>query len=263
MIEILGYLASIFIGITLGLIGAGGGILSVPILVYLFHIPAEHATAYSLFIVGITAAIGAIKYYRQGFIKTSIAFNFVIPSVISLLITRKFLLPAIPNVIFQTDSFILSKNGLIMGFFAVVMVVSSLSMITDRKFNNSQDSNSSFKLILLGLIVGIVTGFLGAGGGFIIIPALVLFAGLEMKTAVGTSLLIICINTLIGFAGDLLTNMELDIKLLGFITFFALVGMFIGIWLSNKISGKTLKPIFGWFILLMGVYIFLKEFLIN
>jgi uncharacterized membrane protein YfcA len=261
--EILGYLASIFIGITLGLIGAGGGILSVPILVYLFGIKPDNATAYSLFIVGITAGIGAIRYYRQGLIKTSIAFNFVIPSIISLLITRKFLMPNLPEVIFQGHSFLLSKSVLIMGFFALAMIVSSFSMITDRKYNINIETYSSAKLILLGLIVGIVTGFLGAGGGFIIVPALVLFAGLEMKTAVGTSLLIICINTLIGFTGDLLTNVELDIKLLVLITFFALIGMFIGMWLSNKLSGKTLKPIFGWFILLMGIYILLKEFLIN
>jgi uncharacterized membrane protein YfcA len=261
--EIIGYIASIFIGITLGLIGAGGSILTVPIMVYLFQIKPELATAYSLFIVGISAGVGAFQNYKEGFLKPKMALDFAMPSIFTLIITRYWLLPLIPNEIVQIGGFLITKNLLIMVVFAVLMIFASYPMIRQNKAQTISASSSPFKLIILGIIVGIITGFLGAGGGFMIIPALVLFGRLEMKTAIGTSLLIICINTLIGFTGDLIRGVELDFKLLLTITFFALAGIFIGNRLAVKIPGKKLKPIFGWFVLIMGTYIIIKETLLN
>ncbi len=261
--EILGYLASVFIGIILGLIGAGGSIMTVPIMVYLFKINPEVATGYSLFIVGTTSLFGAIRYYRQGYIHLKTALYFVVPSIITLLAVRKFIMPLIPKVLFHLGKSIVSKDLLIMLVFAILMILASLSMIKSSNHEEKTENPSSYKLILLGLLVGIVTGFLGAGGGFMIIPALVIFGGLEMKTAVGTSLLIISINTLFGFAGDMINGIPIDINLLTFVTIFAILGMFIGTQLAKRIPGEKLKPLFGWFVLLMGVYIIIKEVIIN
>jgi len=261
--EILGYIASIFIGIVLGLIGAGGSIMTVPIMVYLFKINPELATVYSLFIVGITALFGAIRYYRQGNIELKTALAFTLPSIITLLSIRKFLMPIIPKELFPLGNFLVSKDLLIMLVFAVLMILASISMIKSSGKESKTEKPSLAKLILLGLMVGVITGILGAGGGFMIIPALVIFGGLEMKTAVGTSLLIISINTLIGFAGDMINGISIDIKLLTLVTIFAILGMFLGTQLAKKIPGDKLKPIFGWFVLLMGIYIIIKEVILN
>lgn len=259
--EITGYIASVLIGITLGLIGAGGSILTVPIMVYLFGIKPELATSYSLFIVGVTAGVGAYQNAKSGFLKLRTALIFVVPSIIILIITRKILLPLIPEEITHIGSLVITKNIFIMLVFAILMISAAYPMITQRKDQRNLNDNSPVKLMILGIIVGLITGFLGAGGGFMIIPALVLFGGLEMKTAVGTSLLIICINTLIGFGADMIEGVQLDFKLLLFVTLFALVGMLIGNRISKKIPGYKLKPVFGWFVLVMGAYIILKEIL--
>lgn len=256
--EILGYLASVLIGITLGLIGGGGSILTVPILVYLFNIDAENATSYSLFIVGITAMIGAYRHYVLGNLNIKTAFYFALPSIASLLVVRKILLPKIPEVLFETNGFELTKNLLIMVVFAILMMAASISMI--RKAKEVKKAAVQYpRLALIGFAVGLITGFLGAGGGFLIIPALLFFANLPMKQAVGTSLFIIFINSLIGFGGDLLGGVSIDYQLLLTITAIAIAGMMIGTQLSKKIDGAKLKPAFGWFVLLMGIYIIGKE----
>ncbi|NHM07385.1 sulfite exporter TauE/SafE family protein [Flavobacterium sp. CYK-4] len=256
--EILGYLASVLIGITLGLIGGGGSILTVPILVYLFAIDAENATSYSLFIVGITAMIGAYRHYVLGNLKIKTAFYFALPSIASLLIVRKILLPRIPDLLFNINGFAVTKNLLIMIVFALLMMAASVSMI--RKTTEVKTASEHFpQLALIGFLVGFITGFLGAGGGFLIIPALLFFANLPMKQAVGTSLFIIFINSLIGFGGDLLSGIPIDYSLLLTITAIAIIGMLIGTQLSKKIDGAKLKPAFGWFVLLMGIYIIGKE----
>lgn len=260
VMEILGYLFSILIGVSIGLIGAGGSILAVPILVYLFSINPSLATTYSLFIVGITSFLGAIRHYQLGNLKFRLALSFAIPSVVSLLLVRKFLLPQIPESIFHFGSFHLTKSILLMLVFAVLMIFASLSMIRKSKAAVVDKQNLP-KLVFIGLMVGMVTGFLGAGGGFLIIPALVIFAGLSMKNAVGTSLLIIFINSLIGFSGDMINGVRLDIYILFSVSLVAIIGMFIGVQLSKKIAGDKLKPGFGWFVLLMGLYIIAKELL--
>ena len=261
--EILGYLASVFIGIILGLIGAGGSIMTVPIVVYLFKINPERATSYSLFIVGITSLVGVIRYYKEGLIELKTAFSFAIPSILTLILIRKFIMPMVPKELFSIGNFMVSKDHFIMLIFAVLMILSSISMIKSENQNTKPVRASNTKLIILGLMVGVITGVLGAGGGFMIIPALVFFGGLEMKTAVGTSLLIISINTLFGFTGDIINGITVDIKLLTIITIFAIFGMFIGSQLAKKIPGQKLRPVFGWFVLIMGIYIIIKEIILT
>ena len=257
--ELFGYLASILIGITLGLIGGGGSILTVPILVYLFKIDPENATSYSLFIVGITAMVGSYRHFTLGNLRLRSALYFAIPSVVSLLIIRKLILPNIPNSLFKIDNLEVTKNLLIMLVFAVLMIAASTSMIRKSKSQHTDKPVNLYRLAFIGFLVGFITGFLGAGGGFLIIPALLFFANLEMKEAVGTSLVIIFINSLIGFTGDVISGITINYQLLLTITAIAIVGMLIGTQLSKRIEGSKLKPAFGWFVLITGIYIIIKE----
>jgi hypothetical protein len=257
--EIIGYLASILIGISLGLIGGGGSILTIPILVYIFHVNPRLATTYSLFIVGFTAAIGSIKHYQLGNLKFQSAIPFAIPSLVSIIVVRKFLMPIIPEIIFSIGSFSITKDIFIMLIFSVLMMMASYSMIKSKQEIVDESKTNIMKVAFMGSLVGVVTGFLGAGGGFLIIPALIFFTGLTMKEAVGTSLLIIAFNSLFGFLGDVINGVSIDFLFLLSIAFFALIGIFIGTFLSKKIDGSKLKPAFGWFVLVMGIYIVIKE----
>jgi uncharacterized membrane protein YfcA len=257
--EYLGYFASIIIGLSLGLIGGGGSILTIPILVYLFKINAELATSYSLFIVGITAASGCVSHYRMGNLQIKSALYFAIPSVFSILMIREVIFPQIAETLFSIASYKVSKSFLIMVVFSVLMIIASISMIRKKTITIQGSKTNYAQLALIGFFIGIITGFLGAGGGFLIIPALLFFASLPMKQAVGTSLLIIFINSSIGFAGDLYIGTPIDYSFLLIISSIAFVGMLIGTQISKRIDGSQLQPIFGWFILIMGLYIIAKE----
>ncbi|CAM4098411.1 sulfite exporter TauE/SafE family protein [Flavobacterium antarcticum] len=257
--EVLGYFASLFIGISLGLIGGGGSILTVPILVYLFNVNPKLATTYSLFIVGLTAAFGAIRHYKMGNIKVKSAVYFAIPSLITLLLVRKIVLLRIPEIITITENYSVKRGMVIMVLFAILMVLASYSMIRTQKSIFNENQIKPLHLMFIGAAVGIITGFLGAGGGFLIIPALLFFAKMQMKQAVGTSLLIIGFNSLLGFLGDVINGVEMDYIFLLSIAFIAGIGIFIGTFLSKKMDGAQLKPIFGWFVLVMGIYIIAKE----
>jgi len=260
--SIVGAIASLLIGLSLGLIGGGGSILTVPVLVYLFNVDPLQATAYSLFIVGATSAIGAFPKYKEGQVNLKTALIFGAPSIIAVYATRKWVVPAIPTQIGQWGEFVLTKNVLLMLLFALLMVAASFSMISTQKLLGVVEKKSQFfnyPLILIeGAFVGLLTGLVGAGGGFLIIPALVILTGLPMKQAVGTSLLIIAAKSLIGFTGDV-TEQAIDWVLLGFVTAMAIVGIMVGNQLSKKIDGNKLKKGFGWFVLVMGLYILIKE----
>ncbi|QNF35514.1 sulfite exporter TauE/SafE family protein [Adhaeribacter swui] len=264
--EILGYLASAFIGISLGLIGGGGSILTVPVIVYLFNTPPLLATSYSLFIVGSTSLIGSITNYRKGLVNLKAALYFGTSSIVTVFITRKFLVPAIPKEIVKIGGFTLTESFLTMVLFGMLMLMASMSMIKKPKVTAPErectDCVRFLKLVGYGIAIGLVTGLLGAGGGFLLIPALVLLVKLPMKKAVGTSLMIIALNSLIGFAGDI-GHFPIQWSFLLSITFIAIVGIFLGGLLSKKIPGKKLKKGFGWFVLLMGIYILIKELLPN
>lgn len=263
--EIFGYISSIIIGISLGLIGGGGSILTVPVLVYLFGVEPMMATAYSLFIVGTSSLIGAFPKYKQGLISIKTAVVFGIPSIAAVFATRKFIVPAIPSEVFNLGDFVVTKSILMMILFAILMVAASVSMIREKKnkAGNEESSEQKFNypmIILEGAVVGVLTGLVGAGGGFLIIPALVMLSKLPMKMAVGTSLLIIAAKSLIGFIGDLSTNASnMDWTLLMSVTALAIGGIFVGNTLSKKIDGNKLKKGFGWFVLVMGIYIIVNE----
>jgi uncharacterized membrane protein YfcA len=257
--EYLGYFASIIIGLSLGLVGGGGSILTIPILVYLFKIEPKLATSYSLFIVGITALLGCYSHYRMGNLKIKSALYFAIPSVFSILIIREVIFPKITETLFSIASYPISKNFMIMVIFSILMMLSAISMIKTGHTTIKTTKTNYSQLGIIGFLVGIITGFLGAGGGFLIIPALLFFANLPMKQAVGTSLLIIFINSAIGFGGDLYIGTPSDYSFLLSITGIAFIGMIIGTQFSKKIDGNKLKPIFGWFVLIMGFYIITKE----
>jgi uncharacterized membrane protein YfcA len=264
--DIAGYLASIFIGIALGLIGGGGSILTVPVLVYLFRIDAVLATAYSLFVVGTTSAIGSFSYFKKGLVNIRTAVVFGIPSIIAVYLTRAYIVPAIPNEIFSIGDFTVTKSILLMLLFAVLMIFASYSMIKEEKRVSEeihQKQQFNYPLILVeGTLVGILTGLVGAGGGFLIIPALVILSKLSMKEAIGTSLVIIAAKSLIGFFGESGESL-IDWVFLSKVTAFAIVGIFIGMALSKRINGEKLKPAFGWFVLIMGIYIIIKETLLK
>jgi uncharacterized protein len=257
--EYLGYFFSIVIGVILGLIGSGGSILTIPVLVYLFGINPEKATSYSLFIVGLTSIIGTIRNFRLGNIKLKIALNFVVPSIVMLLFVRNLILPTIPKTLFWINNFQLTKDKFLLFLFATLMILASLSLLINKKKSENETSIKTKKVILLGLLIGFVTGLLGAGGGFLIIPSLLYFGNLTMKQAVGTSLFIIAINSTIGFFGDIVNGVKLSFKFLFLITSLSVFGIILGTWMSNKIDGKKLKPIFGWFVLVVAIYIISSE----
>jgi len=189
--EIIGYCLSVLIGFSLGLIGGGGSILTVPVLVFFFDIEPALATTYSLFVVGLAAIAGSINHYRMHNINYKTVLLFGIPSVIILFIMRHWLLKMMPSIIFRSDKFVVTKSSFILAVFAALMLIAGWTMIRQRTYAPSKEKQSFTRLILQGAITGAVTGFIGIGGGFIIVPSLVLFAGLSMKKAIGTSLVIL------------------------------------------------------------------------
>lgn len=262
MEDVVGYIASGLIGVSLGMIGGGGSILTMPVLVYLFHVEPTLATAYSLFIVGTTALVGSVQRALKHTIDFRTAIVFAIPSFIAVYFTRSELVPLIPQHLFSVGLWAITKDMAIMVIFAMIMIASAVSMIINKKSENYADGIPHFNypmIIAEGLVVGVITGIVGAGGGFLIIPALVLFAKLPMRKAVGTSLLIIAVKSLVGFAGDIHSGQPIDFHFLFLISLIAVAGIFIGNYFAVRIDEKRLKSVFGWFVLAMGIYIIFKE----
>ncbi len=260
-IEILGYFGALLMGVVLGLVGSGGSILTVPILVYFFAVNPISATAYSLFAVGTTSLVGAINNVKKQLIDFRTAIVFSIPAFIAVYITRKYIISALPENLFSIAGITITKDIGIMLFFAIIMILAAISMIIERKTLDAGKVEVKFNypLILIeGFVIGILTGLVGAGGGFLIIPALVLLAKLPMKKAVATSLLIIAVKSLIGFIGDI-ENLEIEWLFLLIFTGISVLGIFLGIYLGKFIPGRKLKKGFGYFVLVMGLYIIWKE----
>lgn len=264
--ETLAYLASALIGISLGLVGGGGSILTLPVLVYMFGINPLVSTSYSLFIVGMTSLVGAYINHRKGLVKTKMALLFGITSTTTVFITRKFLTPLIPKVLFTFGTLTVTESLLTMVLFAALMIAASVGMIKEKERKpgclECNLKENITKLLLSSIGVGLTTGFLGAGGGFLLIPTLVLFLGIPMREAIGTSLLIIALNSLIGFLGDW-GNFLIDWALLIKITSIAITGILIGNRINKRIKSRELKKGFGWFVLAMGIFIICRELLLT
>jgi len=264
--EIFGYACALIIGVSLGLIGGGGSILAVPVLAYLFSVNEKVATAYSLFIVGTSALVGGLKQHFKGYVDWRTAIVFGIPAIIGVTLVRYYVVPALPDVLFTVNDFQFTRRMGMFGLFAALMIPAAFSMLRERKENRKADDDVKYNypLILIeGLIVGAVTGVIGAGGGFLIIPALVILTNVRMKVAVATSLIIIAFKSLLGFfLGDALT-MDIDWQFLAFFTGLSLIGIFIGSYVGSFIDGKKLKKGFGYFIFVMAVFIFYMEFFVK
>jgi uncharacterized membrane protein YfcA len=260
MIEFIEYFCALLIGILLGLTGGGGSILTVPVLVYILNFNPIIASSYSLFIVGLTSSFGTLINLKKGNVVLKTGLLFAIPSLISVYITRTYIVHSIPEILIQNSYFTITKNLLLMVLFAFVMLFAALSMLKTPTSEVVRNKPNSYLIVLQIFCVGIVIGLIGAGGGFLIIPALVYYAKLPIKKAIGTSLFIIACNSLIGFSGDV-QNINPDWYFLFKFAAFAMTGIFIGIYLSRFFIEQILKKIFGWFVLTMAVFILTKEIL--
>ncbi len=262
MIEYLGYVCALVMGIILGLTGGGGSIMTVPILVYVVGLNPIIAAAYSLFIVGTTAAFGTIQNIKNGnvMIKTGLLFAF--PSLIGVYLSRMFLIPLVPDVLFQFNNFVVTSRLVLLTLFAIIMIFAALPMIRDRKQIDSTTRTDfdKFWMAVQLFFAGILVGLVGAGGGFLFIPILIYVAKLPIRKATATALMIIAVNSLTGFTGDL-PNMVMDWKFLFAFTTFSVIGIYSGIYLNKFINEKRLKTGFGYFVLAMAAYILIKEIL--
>lgn len=262
-IEVWGYTTALLVGLVIGLVGGGGSILTLPIFVYVFGISPVLSTTYSLFVVGTTSLVGSLTHIYKRRVDLRVTVVFALPSFVSVYLSRWFLVPAIPDPLLQFDQFRLSKNDAILYFFSFVMLMAAQSMIhTERpRPGPARDGHPQYGTLALdGMAVGLLTGIIGAGGGFIIVPMLVLLAGLPIQRAVATSVLIIAVNSFVGFLGD---NHRADLNwnfLLSF-TGLSIVGVFLGLYLARFVAPTHLKKGLGWFVLIVAVYIISRQVL--
>ncbi len=265
---LIGYLAAVLMGGTLGLLGGGGSVLTLPILVYLFAVEPMQATTYSLAVVGITAFAGCLRYLQRGLIDGRAMLIFGLPALAGVLLSRLLIVPNLPETIWQSGSFTVTRDLLIMLIFAVILLLAAGSMIIGRRETESPADPTASTLPgvrgvviagLQGIGVGCLTGLVGAGGGFLIVPALVVLLKMPMRHAIGTSLMIIAVNSLLGFAGDWLMGRAIDPRFLLTFAGLAILGMLVGVWLNERVAVATLKPLFGWFVLLVGIFVLLQE----
>ena len=259
----MGYIAAILVGFSLGLLGGGGSILTVPVFTYLFEVPAYQATMYSLFVVGITSLVAAFSYLRLKLVDFRVGVFFLVPSLIGVWIARRVALPAIPDLLFQTDGFMLTKDRVILLTFAAVMGLASFSMLRGRKADPLPQTVAAApnraRISLYGFLAGCLMGFVGAGGGFLIIPVLTGLGKMEMKSAIGTSLFIISLGSLSGFAGDFLISTSIDWHFLLVFSSLSICGVFVGVQMSKRVSARNLKRGFGFLVLGIGLLMTLKE----
>ncbi len=243
-------------GATFGLIGAGGSILSVPILIYIINLSPIIATSYSFYIVGLVALLGAIGYFRKKLISVVDVWYFSIPSTFGVIFSRYYILPSIPNIIFGID-----KNALITIMFSLLMIISGI--MTLRKLENQSNLKKEKSLLLnsvYALIIGSIVGVLGAGGGFLIIPALYNLLKVDIKKSIGTSLAIVSLNcfiaVIVDFTSGNVTNGETIIPIM----IFSIFGMLMGLKLESRVKTKNIKTIFAVFTMIIGIIILIKQF---
>jgi len=251
------YVIALLIGISLGLLGAGGAIVAVPAFVYIHNVPPVLASGYALFVVAVPTLIGSLPYIRRKQVEWRAVAAFGSTTLISIALVRAFVLP---NSTFT--AFGLDHDTTLMIAFAGILFVAGTSMLLRNKLHRAERPQlHPFLLALLGILVGVISGFLGVGGGFLMTPALVMWAGLDMKTAVGTSLVLICANSVVGVLADAWTGLEYDWPLVLVFTALATIGIIIGSKLSKRIHGATLQSAFGWFVVVIGIAVLVKEIL--
>lgn len=263
--EIAGFFMALVIGVSLGLIGGGGSILAVPIFAYMFYLDEKVATAYSLFVVGFAALVGGLRQNANKNVDWRTAFVFGVPAILGVFLIRHYVIPILPDVLFTVGDYEFTRRMGMFGLFAILMVWAAISMLSSKpRKGGSGEVKYNYPLILAeGLIVGAITGFVGAGGGFLIIPALVILANLDIKKAIGTSLIIIALKSILGFfLGDAFT-MDINWQFLFIFTAIAIAGIFLGVFISKFIEGNKLKKGFGYFIIVMAVFVFAMEFFVN
>ena len=265
ILDVFGYIGAFVVGLVLGITGSGGSILSMPILVYLFKFNAVTASAYSLFIVGVTALTGSFQNFKKKLINYRTTILFSTSAVISVYVTRKYLIGLIPEIILSNNNIIvIRKDQLIMVLFGILMLFAGFLMIkktprTIMKFKKTKTITPNKLLIFFeGSIIGFLTGLIGAGGGFIIIPILVILSNLKMESAIATSLLIISTKSLIGFIGDV-QNLIIEWDFLIIFTSISIFGIIVGQLIRKKVMENQLKKIFGSFVFVIGILILLRE----
>jgi uncharacterized membrane protein YfcA len=281
MMEYLGYSLALLTGASLGLVGSGGSILTLPILVYLFRIAPVMGTAYSLFIVGVTSLAGLADQARKGRVDWRVTAVFAAPSLLGVFLVRRYVIHALPDVLHLPMGFVAGRDSFIMALFALMMAAAGAAMLLDgrkRAGAAAPDPGTApagkaapgegpgprlnFPAIALeGLFVGVATGFVGAGGGFLIVPALVLLAGLPLETAIGTSLAVIAVKSLAGFAGDVGRMGQMDWAFLGAFSLLSLIGVAAGGYAGRRLSGNRLKRGFGICTVVLAVAILCTEVL--
>jgi len=259
--HILGYLGALLTGTVLGLLGGGGALLSIPVLVYLFGIEPQLATSYSLILIGITALSGAYQNIRKKLVDYNAALYYGVPSVIAVYVVRRWIMPNLPKVMFTFGTYAVDKNLFILIILAIVMFAAAYKMITSGPAPTEEKEHkiNHFELAFFAVLIGSFLGLVGAGGGFLMVPALMYFANVHTKRAIGTSLLLVAVNSFIGFLGDMRSHVQLDWAFFATFAFFSVAGVFIGQYLAERIHNDKLKKYFGWFILLTAVFIIVKE----
>lgn len=259
--EFFGYTSAILVGLVIGLAGGGGSILTVPIFVYIFNLPTVLATTYSLFVVGSTSLIGSINHLWKKQVDLRVTLAFALPSFLSVYLSRRLLVPSLPDPLFALGTFILPKSKAILYFFAFVMIIAARAMIRhdSPERGEAADGQPRYRALALdGLAVGMLTGTIGAGGGFLIVPMLVLLAGLPIHRAVATSVLIIAVNSFVGFLGDVY-HTTLNWNFLLPFTGLSVAGIFVGMYLAHFVPPNRLKKGFGWFVLAVALYMIARE----
>ncbi len=262
ILHIFGYLGALATGVVLGLLGGGGALLSIPVLVYLFHIEPQLATSYSLILIGITASSGAYQNIRKKLVDYNAALYYGVPSVISVFAVRRWVMPNLPKVMFTIGNYPVDKNLFILAVLASVMLIAGYKMITSSAPSTEETEHQidHVRLAFFAVLIGAFLGLVGAGGGFLMVPALMYFANVQTKKAIGTSLVLVAINSFIGFLGDMRSHVQIDWTFFFTFAFFSVAGVFIGHYLATYIDNSKLKKYFGWFILITAVFIVVKEF---
>lgn len=263
--SLVGYAAALLIGALLGVVGGGGAILTLPVLVYAYAIGPGVATMYSLFVVGTTSAIGAARYARDGLIDYGAALRFALPAFVAIHLVRNVLVPRIPDTIALPGEMSILKDTIVVGVLVVAMVMSAYGMLR-RKPALAQSSEGppetrrrAARSMARGFGVGLLTGFVGAGGGFLLVPALALVEKLPMKRAVATSLFVIAANSLFGFLIDIISGKTVAWPMLLTFTGLASLGILVGIRFARRLSENRVRTFFGWFLVLVAGLVTLME----